>query len=511
MNLMLENPDLQTDQPGLKKAEVSPSNPKRYIPLMVWVVAIMTVLLIPAKIISYGYLPADDALRHAAKAVCGKPWSEILVMRSDFPIDIHDGWHKVLGAIHRAFNADAEALVIVSVAGLMILVSASVLIQLRRPEAWLAALLAGAVFVPELLFRLSLGRPYLFTIAVFITLLFIWSAAEDDLPSPIAMLGSVLLIAAAAWIHGTWYLLGFPAAGLFLTGRWRPMTGFLACWLTGSFLGACLTGHPFQSLGQSLRLVTQVFGHHLLTRQLFSEFLPSNGNYAAVLMVAAVLLWRSRSPDWKARELLHPIFLVAIVGWVLGLKVNRFWLDWGLPAMLVWVAITLQKQFRLYLHSESWTRLWVTFGLAAATFFQATADVNSRWTLNMTAEYLTADNPNLAGWLPEPGGIIYSADANIFYQTFFKNPNAPWHYVLGFEPALMLPEDLEVMHKIDWNFGDLRAYEPWVRKMRPQDRLILRASTSQLSGKPNIPELEWYYGVTDYWIGRLPRQAGKTP
>jgi hypothetical protein len=250
-----------------------------------------------------------------------------------------------------------------------------------------------------------------------------------------------------------------------------------------------------------------MFGQHVLTRQLFGEFVPSNGNYAAVLVVAAVLLWRSRSPGWKARELLHPIFLALIIGWILGLKVNRFWLDWGLPAFLVWLALEFQKQLRLYLPPESWNRMLLTLGLAAAIFFQATADVNSRWTWNITNQYLTQDNPDLAGWLPEPGGIIYSADPNVFHQTFFKNPNAPWRYALGFEPALMLPENLEVKHKVDWNFGDLRPYEPWIRKMRPQDRLILRASSSQLSGKPNIPELEWYYGITDYWIGRLPRQS----
>src|SRR5207244_5560880 len=60
---------------------------RRYVPLIVWVIVLFTMILIPAKIISYGYLPADDALRHAAKAVSGKPWSEILVMRSDFLID----------------------------------------------------------------------------------------------------------------------------------------------------------------------------------------------------------------------------------------------------------------------------------------------------------------------------------------------------------------------------------------------------------------------------------------
>ena len=54
----------------------------RYIPSIVWGLILAIILLIPFKIISYGYLPSDDALRHAAKAVSGKTWSEILILRS---------------------------------------------------------------------------------------------------------------------------------------------------------------------------------------------------------------------------------------------------------------------------------------------------------------------------------------------------------------------------------------------------------------------------------------------
>ena len=38
---------------------------RRYVPLIVWTIAIAVVLFIPLKIIGYGYLPGDDALRHA--------------------------------------------------------------------------------------------------------------------------------------------------------------------------------------------------------------------------------------------------------------------------------------------------------------------------------------------------------------------------------------------------------------------------------------------------------------
>src|ERR1039458_1737192 len=121
---------------------------KRYIPLSVWIVVVSTIIVIPLKIISYGFLPMDDALRHAAKAVSGKSWQQILVMRDDFPIDPSPGWQAILQWIHNWQNCSAEALVIFSVVALMLLVMLCVLPWLRRPEAWLGALFAAAVFIP---------------------------------------------------------------------------------------------------------------------------------------------------------------------------------------------------------------------------------------------------------------------------------------------------------------------------------------------------------------------------
>ena len=116
---------------------------KRYVPLAVWIVAVFTILLIPFKIISYGFLPGDDALRHAAKAVSGKTWQQILVMRSDFAMDPSPGWQAILEWIHRWSGCNAESLVIFSVVALMLLVTLIVLPWFRRPEAWLAALLVA--------------------------------------------------------------------------------------------------------------------------------------------------------------------------------------------------------------------------------------------------------------------------------------------------------------------------------------------------------------------------------
>src|SRR5271170_1380234 len=262
---------------------------KRYIPLAVWVVVVLTIILVPLKIIGYGFLPMDDALRHAAKAVSGKSWQEILVMRSDFAIDPSPGWQAILAWIHHCQNCDAERLVIYSVVGLMLLVTLGALPWLRRPEAWLGSLLLAAVFAPACTTRLMRGRPYILTDAVLITILFLWSRQEKDSPRRLALILTPLLVAASAWIHGSWYMLVLPGAAILFAGFWRSAIAYSLCWLAGSFLGSALTGHPWEFLFQSVRHMFGVFGNFVVNRQLEPELYPSDGATPAVLAVAALL------------------------------------------------------------------------------------------------------------------------------------------------------------------------------------------------------------------------------
>jgi hypothetical protein len=92
----------------------------------------------------------------------------------------------------------------------------------------------------------------------------------------------------------------------------------------------------------------------------------------------------------------------------------------------------------------------------------------------------------------------------IFYDTFLENPYGQWRYMLGFEPTWMPVDDLAVLHKIQWNMGAFKAYDGWVKKMRPQDRLIIQTDPGN---QPKIKELEWHYTATNIWVGRLPRPA----
>jgi hypothetical protein len=480
---------------------------KPIVPLAAWILTLLTLLFVAGKIIGHGFLPPDDALRHAAKVVSGKPWSEILVLRDDFGLDPHPGWHAVLGVFHSCFGCDTETLVILPVAGLMLLFSFAGLAYLRWPEAWLGALLAASTFSPAFIGRLFNGRPYLFTMFVYAVLVVMWARMKDRRPKLHEGVATLLLIAAAAWIHGTFYQLILPAAGLLPAGRWRQAVRYGALWAAGSILGASFTGHPWIFLDQCVRHLFGVFGSHGTTSQLVGELRPSEGECFMVLAVIGMLLWRSRSADWKPADLVDPVLMMAVLGWVLGLQVSRFWWDWGMPATVIWLAHQLQKQFELYLPFNSWNRLLLASGLALGVFLGITSDRGSRWTWNNSKQYLTPDNTDLKGWLPDTGGIIYSADMSVFYDTFYKNPTAPWRYVLGFETALMRPEDLDVANKVQWNYGDLRAYEPWVKKMRPQDRLIIPASWMPTTGPArtvaSLPELEWFHAPNDWWIGRL--------
>ena len=58
---------------------------------------------------------------------------------------------------------------------------------------------------------------------------------------------------------------------------------------------------------------------------------------------------------------------------------SDFWDDWGLPALMVLLALDLDLFLQLRLPADSVRRWAVTGGLAATVFLTATNDANSRW------------------------------------------------------------------------------------------------------------------------------------
>ena len=480
---------------------------RRYVPLAVWSIVVLVILIIPLRIISYGYLPADDALRHAAKAVSGKPWPEILVVGPIFQIDHNFGWHLILRQIHLSSQCGTEGLVLFAVVALFVLAAGSPLPWLRRPEAWLVVLTAFGL-ASDIIGRFAIGRPFLLTIAGLMTILFFWERHGTAPPRWWTPIWVALLIAFCSFVHGVWYLWTLLIAAFCLARQFRWAVVLTIGWLAGVTLGAAITGHPVAALAQAVEMAQRAFAMHITQRTLVTEFQPSGGTIFGLIIMGGLVIQRQLA-RLNARPLTaDPAFWLACLGWVLGFKAGRFMEDWGWPALMVLATCDLQLLLQARFAVDSFKRLALTAALAVIAFLAITNDAGSRWTYNLTQQYLTPDNPDLNGWMPEKGGIVYSADMSIFYQTFYKNPHGDWRYILGYEAALMPKEDFEVYHKILWNFGDAKAYQPWVDKMRPPDRLIIRGGRSSA---PNIPQLEWEYGVSGIWIGRTPRTNAPPP
>ncbi|MBN1526157.1 MAG: hypothetical protein JW919_01030 [Candidatus Omnitrophica bacterium] len=474
----------------------------RLVPLVAVCAVILSLICIPLKVISYGYLPEDDALRHAAKAVSGKPWDQILVLRDEARMDNHPGWHAILSFIHKNTGPGTEGLVVFSVISLFIFFCLIPPFFLRRPEAWLASLLVMSMTNVSLVKRLFFGRPYIVSMAAVVILCFVWPRLKEKKPYG-AMILIGIFTALAAWVHGSWYLFALPIACFFLAREWRA--GLLAgvSIIAGILIGASLTGDPYAFLRQNLVHMFLAFGNSSLQRMLVAEFQAFTGDTITLVALFGMLGWRAMRGAWDKKAVDNPVFILIVAGWALGFVAKRFWFDWAMPAMAVWMACEFQDAFEKMSGYMSWRRLTLSITLTAVFWLAMTTDINGRWTQNLTAEYLCADDPKQAGWLPEKGGIVYSDDMTIFYDTFFKNPKADWRYILGFEPALMPPEDLAIFRKIQWNYGAYEAFGPWVSKMKPEDRLVLRRSWG---AAPAIPGLEWHYAASGIWVGRLKKQ-----
>jgi hypothetical protein len=422
-------------------------------------------------------------------------------------MDHEFGWNWLLTGIHRMENCDAETLVIFSVVAMFILVNLAGIAWLKWPETWLAVLLASMI-LDSVPMRFTLGRPYLITLAALMTILYMWRWQRGAPPQKFSLLLLVALSAICAFFHGAWYLWALPIAAFFLAGEFLWGFALGICWLIGVAIGSLLTGHPIEYPVQAVQLALLAVGAHETQRTMASELQPFSGDVLTVMTLGGWILCRTLTKLKSAPLARDPAFWLICMSWILGFKVARFWVDWGWPALMVLLAWDLQLLLETRMAADSFKRLIMVCFLAGATYLGITCDFGSRWTMSLTQQFLTTDNPDLEGWMPGKNGIFYTVDMTLFYQTFYKNPNGDWRYMLGFEPTWMPKKDFDIYHKILWNFNDGKAYKPWVDQMTPADRLAMRGNGD---APPLVDGLEWKYGVTGIWIGRLPQTNSVAP
>jgi hypothetical protein len=471
----------------------------RYISLACWIVVLLTALFICLKIIGYGFMPSGDARRHVAKPFANKPYSQIVIMQPEYVVDHSPGWEWLLGVLHRALGWDEDALMSFSIASLLLWIFCLPLLWLRRPEAWLAAILAQMVAIPELMTRWVQARPYLVTEGVLLALLFAWSKDEGKNPPWRKVILTSAGFALAVWMHGSWYLWLLLLAAFFLAQRRRDGLWLAACWVAGTLAAALLTGNPVSFLYEAPFQAHAMYQEHLPWWMLVGELQPSQGEYGTLTLLALVYLWLKAQNKMLRPLFLQPVFWMIAINWILGFFADRFWADWGMPAALIWMATQFDDAMPAMAGDASPKRLVICGLIALPLFLDATNDLGRRYTFSLDETFVDAGDAKLKGWLPEKNGIFYADNMRFFFNTFYKNPQAGWRYILGFEPALMLPEDLKVYRAIQRSGRAAEAYEPWIKKMRPEDRLAVEGPY-----QPDLPPLEWTR-TGNVWIGRLPR------
>jgi hypothetical protein len=260
-----------------------------------------------------------------------------------------------------------------------------------------------------------------------------------------------------------------------------------------------LTGKPIAFLNGAIFMAKCIYQEHLPKLMLVGEFQPSTGEFATVILLAVIYLWRRHGSKTGPPLATDPVAWMIAINWVLSFSADRFWADWGLAAAVVWMAMQFDHELPLLWNDSPIRRIMLCGMIALPLFLDATNDLSRRYTFFQNEVFVDANDPQLKGWMPGSGGIFYAGNMQFFYNTFFKNPQGDWRYIAGFEPALMPLDDLQIYRTIQRTAGAIEAYEPWVKKMRTQDRLEIESGS-----QPNLPTLEWKRAGGNIWIGRLP-------
>jgi hypothetical protein len=477
------------------------------VPLLIVIMTIWVIVLIPFKIIGYGFLPPDDALWHSAKVISGKNWADVLVLRPDIKIESHPGWHYILGIVHNVTKCDTHSLVLFSVVSLFILFTLIPIFFLRRPEAWLAALIAISMANLNCFFRLFLGRPYIITMAALLCIFLLWPKLKDKKVSYPALIFITILIAVSTWIHRTFYIFLIPTVAFFLAREWKAGIRMIICTMAGVFIGAAITGHPLLFIKQTILHLMLVSKSYETQNMLVIELRSMMWDFNIIMLVSGMLFWRALRGKWDKSAVDNPIFIVILLSFVAGLVTRRIWIDVGIPALAIWMAREFEDIFTFAkINIRSLQRLAFSAILAGVLYISITTDVNGRWTTCRPTDYISDEDPAQKEWLPGSGGILYSYDMGIFFRTVYKNPHGDWRYILGSEAAIMPEEDLKILRGIQKSELAYASFEPWVKKMRPEDRLVIGGSEDRM---PNIPALEWKYAARWTWIGKKPNTPQK--
>src|SRR5258706_11266971 len=168
------------ENPAAESAGPSEPMIERLLRSGILILCLAVFLLIPLRIVAYGYLPIDDALRHAAFAVGDRNWGDIMLLSPDLRPDIDGqaGWHSFLRLVHQVTGWSPTRLVDFSVVLAFLTFTVGGLIASGNPPAWLLGCALMTVIDPQIFTKLALGRPLFLTMTAVVVLNFLWTRAR---------------------------------------------------------------------------------------------------------------------------------------------------------------------------------------------------------------------------------------------------------------------------------------------------------------------------------------------
>ncbi len=496
----------------IDKTPASNYNFKNYLPLLIFSLILLVIIVFPLVILSWGFAPLDDALRHVAYTLSEKQWADILILRDQFPekLDTHPGWHSILKLVNNSTNIGKDGLLQFSVISLWLFLAIPALFYIKKPEIFIGCLGFLAFIDFDSFYRLFIGRPYIFTISAAFSIYYIWETFNFEDNSKLKKSPFLILLFSlttlAVWCHSGWYLFILPITGLLMTRKYQSAVHISAVIISGIFTGALLTGQPLQYLYNQVYHVFISLGSGQNFHDPVVEFRPTGFSWDIFILISLPIFFKF-SKLKNLFQLNHPAFFVMILCWLLGFYVGRFWYDWGFPALLYWYSYNICSVYAKKINDNSPYRIVTAIILITIFLTIGLSKKNDHWSDNPIAfqSILNNDLKQDPAWLPKASGTVYSNSMGAFYNLFYLYPKADWKYLVGFEPGMM-PEQL---YQTYLDYRKHRTYEsllPWTDTMSSNDRLVVLADQKY---KPTLTNLEWKFFRPFYWFGRIPVQKGK--
>lgn len=481
--------------------------------IIVLIIVLLSFVFIPLKILNFGWTPSDDALRHVAFSTIDANWTDIVIIDEKYSADHNAGWHKILKFLYKYCSLKKEQLLLFSVFSLFLLVNICGIICSPSPISWcISLLLLLNIESNDVSLRMLSGRPLLFSSAATIALLRIWCIDFQEKKSNnlfnknwAIYLISIIILSLSVWIHGGWYLFLLIPLSIFISGRAQKAFKFTLCLFISTLIGALLSGDFYNFLRFHFLVAYTVFNEPTYNWLLATEFATGIQETNWIAFTAIITFFSVYKKHLKLSDLTQdPIFIMVLLCWMGSICVIRFWSDWGLMALLIWLSYRFNEIIKSsdYIKTPR-ARYCLFLFLTISLVFCFISDTNGKYTKPVLSQPIDFyDNINierLKGWEPQEDGIVYSTIMSCFYQHFYKYPTAKWKYILGFEPAIMNKEDKILLRNIGFS-GLEEDYAPWINKMTEKDRLIIDRKLE------SFPQLEWIRGNRIWWIGRLKKR-----